>query len=300
MWCPEDYYSWDSVLEFWIATSGEILSLVALGGEAPANDIEEFQPRPTAEFYLKRSRIVDSHREAEMIVAITACYLMCKFLEEYPPVLASLDGNKIIADNVFFEHKDQLALCQYKWPPNQDIQFSGFFKYQRNGIFEPKDIYQRFAFIDPKSGEFRLKNGARHFLFNVACCGAEETEKLLETASKLRGRVVCWSNFPDEEELRNFLSHLEVDDTFAMALDRAFGIAIEDNPPEEKRPVGRPDKKQAASREYWRCFPQGHKKSGKTWKEVLRTVNMTLDEPVEITTLKRALRMGGKNSKNNF
>lgn len=294
MWCPEDYYSWDYVLDHLVVTSSQILSLVALGGELSIKGIDEDELKHTVEYYLEDNGLADSKREAELIVTITACYLMSRFLEEYPPVLASLDGSKITVNEVFFEHKDQLTLCHYSWPPNRDPQFFNFFKYQRDGVFEPRDIFERFAFIDPRFGEFGVKNGTRHFLINGVGCEEKEAEKLIETASKLAGHIVCWRDVPDEEDLRNFLSYLEVDDTFTMALDKTFGLATEDSPPQEKRPKGRPSKQQAASREYWRCFPQGHNKSGKTWKEALRSVNDKLDVPVEITTLKRSLRKGGQ------
>lgn len=297
MWCPKGYYSWNSVLSQLFETSEEVLSLVALGGEPITETNLGYRLVRTAESYLTSRGFASSHEEAKLNVAITTCFLMAKFLEDYPPVLAGLDRQIITVEGVFLEHRDQLHLCHYEWPLKSQSEFARFFEYVERGAFEPLAIFDRFAFIDAATGELRLKNGAQRFLNGYTAYTDESATRLIDLAKRLTGFVVCWEEFPDEAEFRNFLSYLEVDDTFIHALDYAFGPATESQKPAEEpanRPRGRPSKKGIARNAYWACFPEGHECIGKSWKEVLQAVEATVDVSIDITTLKRAVREGGQ------
>lgn len=296
MWCPQDYYSWNYVVNHLLETSREILSLVAVGGEPPEQGDGKHFLIHTAEFYLKSRGIAGDYKDAELSVTITACFLLCKFLEDYPPTLANLHGNKITVNPVLFEHKDQLDYCVYAWPLEEDTQYCKFYEFAKAGVFYPSNIFDRFVFIDPYSGDIRLKNGAKNFLKGYVTDDDSETEKIFDLVRHLSGYVVCWPDVPDEAEFRNFLSYLEVDETFEKALNYSFGPAaeadVEAQP--ERRPVGRPSKKGVARRAYWALFPGGHEESGKVWKEVHKAVEQSIDMTIDITTLKRAVREGGQ------
>lgn len=294
MWCPKDWYSWSYVISYLTEASRKILSLVDAENIPSEQDGELAQVLHAAEFKLKSMGIADDRENVELRVAITTCFLLSKFLEDFPPVLASLRSDTVDVDRVFFEHRDQLDYCTFAWPLEDDSQFRFFFEFAKAGVFKASNIFDRFAFIDPHTGEICVKNGSKDFLMGYVVDSDTQADKIIEMAHKLSGYIVCWPDVPDEREFRNFLSYLEVNDTFTAALDKGFGIATEDAQPQEKRPIGRPSKRQAASQEYWNHFPEGHDKAGKTWKEALRSVNTTIDVPVEITTLKRAVRMGGQ------
>lgn len=297
MWCPKGYYSWNNVLSQLFETSEEVLSLVALGGEPIAETNIGYRLVQTAETYLISRGFASSQVDAKLNVAITTCFLMAKFLEDYPPVLAGIDRQMITVDGVFLEHWDQLHLCHYGWPLKAQIEFAPFFEYVERGVFEPLAIFDRFAFIDANSGELRLKNGSQRFLNGYTAYTDESAVRLIDLAKRLTGFVVCWEELPDKVEFRNFLSYLEVDDTFIHALDYAFGPATESQAPADessKKPRGRPSKKGIARTAYWSCFPNGHECTGKSWKEVHQAVDAAIDVSIDITTLKRAVREGGQ------
>lgn len=295
MWCPKGYYSWNTVLNRLFETTEEVLSLVALGGEPRTQVNGKLRLIHSVEFYLKSQGFASSEEDADLNTAITTCFLLSKFLEDYPPILASLEGQFIKVDTVFFEHRDQLHLCPYGWPLKSQSEYAQFFEFTENGTFEPLMIFDRFAFIDATAGEICVKNGSQRFLTNFTHHTEESATKLMDLAKRLTGFVVCWEDVPDEVEFRNFLSYLEVDDTFIRALDHAFGPATEAEKPvskESKRPIGRPLKKDLARRAYWSMFPDGHEKAGKVWKEAHQAVDDALDITIDITTLKRAVRDG--------
>lgn len=295
MWSPKDYYSWNTVLSHLFETTEEVLSLVAVGGEPQTQVNGTPCLIHSAEFYLKSRGFASSYKEAQLSTAITACFLLSNFLEDYPPTLASLGGQFVTVDSVFLEHRDQLHLCPYGWPLKSQSEYSQFFEYAENGTFEPLMIFDRFAFIDGTTGEICVKNGSQRFLTNFTHHTEDSATKLMDLAARLTGFVVCWEHIPDEAEFRNFLSYLEVSDTFVRALDHAFGPATEAEKSvikETKRPIGRPSKKDSARRAYWSLFPDGHEKAGKVWKEAHQAVDDTLGITVDISTLKRAVREG--------
>lgn len=301
MWWPKGYYSWNTVMIRLFDTSEEVLSLVALGGEPPEQHDGKRMLIHTAEFYLHSRGFASSIEDAELISSITACFLLSKFLEDYPPTLASLGGQFITIDSVFFEHRDQLHLCPYGWPLKSQSEYAQFFEYAENGTFEPLKIFDRFAFIDAITGEICVKNGSHRFLNNFTDYTDEEAVKLMNLARRLNGFVVCWEDLPDEAEFRNFLSYLEVNDTFIRALDYAFGPATEAKEPlieKSKRPIGRPSKKDSARDAYWTLFPEGHESTGKAWKEAHQAVEDECGIFMDITTLKRAVREDGQKGKN--
>lgn len=293
MWCPKDYYSWNTVLNRLLETTREVLSCVALDGEP--RTLVNGKPRFTrpVEFDLRSRGFASSKEDAELIIAITTCFLLSKFLEDYPPTLASLEGQFITVDSVFFEHRDQLHLCLYGWPLKSQSEYASFFEFTENGTFEPPMIFDRFAFIDAVTGEICVKNGSQRFLTNFTFHTEESAVKFIDLATQLTGFVVCWEDVPDQAEFRNFLSYLEVNDIFIRALDDAFGPATEADKPmikEPKRPIGRPSKRGSVRRAYWSLFPDGHEKAGKVWKEVHQAVDEALGFTIDITTLKRAIR----------
>lgn len=297
MWSPKGYYSWNAVLTHLFETSEEVLSLAALGGEPVVKVNGQPGLVHSVEFYLASRGLVSKDEEAALYITLTTCFLMSNFLQDYPPTLASLHGQIVEVDGTFFEHKDQLHLCPFGWPLKSQTEFSSFFEYAENGTFEPYTIFDRFAFIDPMTGEICVKNGSYEFLVNYTGHNEQQAQRLIDLATRLTGFVVCWEEFPDEAEFRNFLSFLEVDDTFIRALDHVCGPATE---PQKsafetaKRPRGRPRKRGRARSAYWECFPKGHEHEGKSWKEVHRTVEDAMGISIDITTLKRAVREGGQ------
>ncbi len=231
--------------------------------------------------------------DERMSWVITACYLLSNFMQDYPPLLASLSGQIVKAQPAFFQHRDQLHYCPFGWPLRSQTEFRRLFELADQQAFGASDLWDRFAFIDARTGEFCVKNGSEEFLANYVCETEDEARKLVAAAKRLEGFVVCWEDVPDEKEIRNFLSYLEADDSFISALDHSYGPAVEPKHEQlqtKRSPVGRPPKKPEARAAYWQCFPQGHETAGKVWKEVHQEVEMVLGTPIAISTLKRAVR----------
>ena len=278
MWCPKDYYSWNTVLNRLFETTEEVLSLVALGGEPRTQVNGKPSLMHSADFYLKTQRFASSEEGAKLTTAITTCFLLSKFLEDYPPTLASLEGQLIRADSVFFEHRDQLHLCSYGWPLRSQSEYAQFFEFTRiMDSFEPLMIFDRFAFINAEIGEICVKNGSHRFLTNFTHHTEDSATRLINLAKKLAGFVVCWEDVPEEIEFRNFLSYLEVDDTFIRSLDYAFGPATEAEQPvvkETKRPIGRPSKKDSAAAPIGHFFRMVMKERARSGKRRIKLWSM--------------------------
>ena len=283
MWCPEGYYSWEYVLEHLIEASEKTIGFVTHG--IPVEKLRSAE-RGSQE---KWDYSVNFRETDPLSVSIVACFLMTKFLREFPPTLANLDGRKINATSVIFEHKDQLDYCNFAWPVMEKIPFCRFFEYSKNGKFRYTDIYERFAFINPRTGQICLKNGSKDFLLSYVVSEENEANKIIGFVQSISGFVVCWPDVPDEAEFREFLSCLEVDATFKRALDFGFGSGGDSGVQTLQRPVGRPSKRIEALLTYRRLFPKGHEVEGKLWKQVHQEIELALGKRIDLTTIKRAV-----------
>ncbi|MEL7284959.1 MAG: hypothetical protein AAGJ68_10620 [Pseudomonadota bacterium] len=293
MWCPNGFYSWSEVVGYFEEVAETVLPSVRSAAEEHRQEVD-------LERFLNEKKYVWKARlggpdfvDERMSCTITTCYLLSNFLQDYPPVLASLDGQIVKVLPVFFEHRDQLHLSPYGWPLRSQTEFRQLFELADQGVFGATDLWDRFAFINPRTGEFCVKNGSEGFLANYVGETEDEARNLIATAKRLKGFVVCWQKVPDKTEIRNFLSYLEVDDSFVSALNHSYGPAMEPQHEQlqtKNRPVGRPSKKPEVRAAYWQCFPQGHERAGKVWKEVHHEVEKVLGTPIAISTLKRAVR----------
>lgn len=296
MWCPEGYYSWNAVLNKLFETSRQVLSLASIGGKPRST----LNGRPflahTAEFYLKNEGFAEDYEDAELIVGVTTTFLLANFLMEFTPVLSGLNGNKVLlSDDVLLGHRDQFELCYFSWPIKQDPQFLNLFEYGKTGKFTTSNLLDRFAFINPNTGEIRVKNSSREYLINGLGGDEPEVTDMLEFAKKLSGFVICWPDFPNDQAYRDFLNCLEANDDFVKALDYEYGSGSDMRPIPKKRAVGRPSKKDEAARSYWTHFPDGHEAFGMSWKEALAVVNSGLKGPIHEDTLKRAISTAPQN-----
>jgi hypothetical protein len=264
MWCPEGYYSWLQVISGLHHTSDEILSMVSLGGEP--RTLVNGAPRlvKSPQFYLVDNGFADDYSEADLVLGITANFLMVNFMETYRPVLANLDGDRIIPDWPIFSHKDQFECCVYGWPLKSDPQFSPFFDYHKSAGFNTRALYDRFALIDTDTGKIKPKNGSSHFFKNSIGFEIATVEEIERFADKAREHVICWPDFPETHDYREFLSCIEVNDEFTRALDHAYGPLPEKDVRVKKRSIGRPRQREQLAEAYFEAFPCGHEVGGKT------------------------------------
>lgn len=295
MWCPEGYYSWLQVFSELSNASDQILSLVCLGGVPKTLVNGEPKLVHSAEYYLVKAGFAASHSEAVLIRGITSVFLMSRFCGDFPPVVANLDGTKISPDWPLFSHIDQLEVCQYGWPLKSDEQFQSLFAFHNENGFDTRDFLDRFAFVDPDTGQIKPKNGSKTHIENGLGFESVTAQRFEKLADSLRDFVICWPEFPDDEEYRSFLGYIEVDEIFAKALDFEFGSLSDFKPVVKKRAVGRPSQRDDAARAYYCHFPDGHAAVGKSWKEALAVVNRALKVPISEHTLKRAV--GGTEQK---
>lgn len=281
------------MLTYLFDQSGQIISLLAVGGEPPLGRDGERRLIHTAEYYLTSRGLANNYKEAELVIGVLTSIVMVNFIEEFPPLLAGINGAILSADDVIFAHKDQLDCCRLDWPLKDQAEFMGFFKYAELGGFDTNALFDRFAFIDGYTGRIVLKNGAGIFLRNGLGLDDIEVKSVTEAVRSLSGFSVCWSSFPEAQELRDFLSCIEVNEAFTKVLDYEFGPPSErladDRKNIRQKRVGRPPKKDKAAQVYWTCFPEGHAAQGKSWKEALASVNENLTVPVSAITLKRAV-----------
>ncbi len=292
MWCPEGYHSWGETLGTLYAYASEILSLVAVGGEPAEQGDGKKRLIHTAEFYLERRGMAESEEEAELVIGITTSLLLTCLFEEYPPVLAHLNGSKIQVDENIFRHRDQLEHCYFNWPLREQSEFSQFFEFQKQGKFNIDSLFDRFCFIDSFTGEIINKNGSRDYLVNGWGLEEDQADSIIRLVRSLSGFVVCWRDLPNGQDLRDFLSCIEANDTFTRALDYEFGSRsaqfVTDRISRRKR-IGRPSMRSEVAKIYRTKFPDGHAAQGKTWKVALAEVNAALKSPVSEDTLKRAV-----------
>lgn len=223
MWSPEGHISWNGVINKLLGSAEEILSLVCVGGEPLLGANGKYQLVHTAEFYLKNRGFAESHQEAELIVALVATFLLVNFLEEYPPILSNIDGNKITGEWPLFCHKDQIEACYLHWPVKDDTQFKSLFSYMADGNFGPNELFDRFAFIEGVTGKISLKNGSNQYLVNGLGCSDAVAQFYCEVAKQLSSYFVFWPSFPEGEKYRDFLGCIEIDETFTKAIDLAYG-----------------------------------------------------------------------------
>ncbi|MGK8235139.1 hypothetical protein ACLGGT_13315 [Roseovarius sp. MS2] len=294
MWCPEGYYSWLQVFSELSDASEQILSLVCLGGEPKTLVNGEPKLVHSAEYYLVKAGFAKSDSEARLITGITSTFLMSKFCADFQPVVASVSGNRITPDWPMFSHIDQLEVCNYVWPLKSDTQFQSLFTFHDENGFDTRALLDRFAFVDPDTGQIKPKNSSKAHLENGLGFESVTARRFEELANNLRDFVVCWPGFPDDEEYRSFLGYIEIDEIFSKALDFEFGSITDLKPQAKKRAVGRPSKRDDAARVYFSHFPDGHAAGGKSWKEALAVVNRGLKVPISEYTLKRAVNDVGQ------
>lgn len=294
MWSPDGYYSWTDVLDTLFDISRQVLSLVCKGGEP--NLMTDGMPylAHTAEHYLIKQGFAENYQEAELVVGITTTMLLVNLIEQYPPCVVNLDGKAIRVNPAIFGHKDQLELCYFGWPVRTQAEFHSFFRFAKEGHFDTNTLLSRFAFIDGDSGEVSGKNGDFTYLVNGVGLDEPVAKAIISVVQRFSGYAVCWSEFPEGVELRDFLACIEVDDVFTKALNYEFGPPTSENEIEKsKRPkkgVGRPSLKYEAAQTYWRIYPDGHGKVGASWKVALAAVNAELPKWVSEDTLKRAVK----------
>jgi hypothetical protein len=289
MWHPESHVSWNQVLSTLRNSVEEVLTEVCLADEQRPDGVSP--PRYlTAQHYLVKRGFAKDYRQAELIVTIVTVYLLVNFLEEYPPVVASLSGGRISLERTFYCHRDRIDECSFAWPVTTDPQFSSLFEYSVSNGFSGSDLLDRFPFINGQTGQIQVKNGAKEHLIN-SWLTAQSVDLMLETANQLRGSVVCWPNFPDHQTYRDFLSCLEIDPVITDALDLTHG-----QPPTTKidttpqKPFGRPSQRDSLVAAYHEHFPLGHESSGKSWKEVTAVLNIGRKPQVSVWTVQRAVK----------
>lgn len=223
MWSPEGYISWSQVVNKLLETVEEVVTLVCLADEPNSGGNGKLQLGRGVEFHLKNKGFADNYEEGQLIVSIITVFLLVNFLEENPPVLSNLGGNKLTGEWPLFCHKDQIEACYLHWPIKDDLQFQSFFRYIVEGNFGPNDLFDRFAFIQGATGQICLKNGSSHYLINGLGYPDEVASNFCRVAKQLSNYFIFWPSFPDDEQYRDFLSCIEINDTFTKAIDRAYG-----------------------------------------------------------------------------
>jgi hypothetical protein len=290
MFAPDGCHSWKTILENLRETSGQILKLVALEHSATKTESKD-STRVVAELCLINEGFADNYREAELVISIVTVFLMVNLLEYFPPVVANVAGNRLTLDWPAYSHKDQFECCSFQWPIKTDPQFQALFEYSQKGAFNSDELLDRFCFIDPETGKLVVKNGAEFHLINGLGLSDEFAKKYQDFINTLSGYYLFWSEVPDEEEYRELLSCLEVNDDFTKALNTIFGTL--GSPAEiqsENGKVGRPKLRGEIAHAYSTMFPSGHVVQGLTWKVVALRLSETMGRTVTVATIRRGLR----------
>lgn len=290
MWCPEGCSSWKSVFDNLRETSDQVLKLVALGQKA-SKDRSDKLSSLQATSCLIEGGFADNYREAELIVSITATYLMVNLLEYFPPVISNVAGNRLTLDLSVYSHKDQFESCVFSWPIKDDSQFHMFFEYAKVGNFDSEVLYSRFSFIDHETGKLNVKNGAESYLINGLGLSDELAAKYCDFVRSLDDYYVFWSEVPDEEEYRDLLGCIEVNDDFKRAINALFGdqttsLASHSIPGK----IGRPKLRDEIAIAYFSMFPAGHVAQELTWKTVALRLSASMGRTVTVATIRRGLR----------
>ena len=289
MWCPEGYYSWFEVVESIQSTTSKILTLAT-------TECRLVMPsRSNTHHYLAEAALhsngIEDFKKAELNLAITTTFLVVNFLDIFRPILANLDGRRIVPEWPLISHRDQFELCVFVWPLEADSQYRSFFEYQENNGFSRSSLLDRFAYIDPYTGRLRNKNGSRNFLENGVGLEPETAGAFESLAQKLSDFVLCWSEIPQDEEWRDFFSILDVNESFHDVLNNLLGPPPDFEISRKKiRPRGRPKQRDQLADVYFELFPDGHETLGKSWKEVTRAVEEKIGRTVVEYTLKQGVK----------
>lgn len=288
MWKPEGATTWSEVFRTLHEVTEDVLNHVYGYKENVTG--KSVYARST-NHYLVKSGLFSTYEEAGLSISLTATLLMAHFLDEFPPVVCDVSGNKVELDWVFFTHKDQLELCYFDWPVNQSAQFFAFFKYQKEGGFSSIELYRRFAFINYETGLLRTSNGVDDFLRFQIGLEEESVADALKLAEAVRGYLVCWPEGLDEKGLRRFLSLLAVDDSFERALNDLFGVMPDGDSTGENAESatkrGRPAKTPEVLAALAICYPNGIE--GLSNKEVWRAINAHTGKTFKERTVGRAI-----------
>lgn len=290
MWCPEGCSSWKSILDNLRETSRQVLKLVALSHTAP-EDRSSRVSNLSASALLVKGGFADNLREAELIISITATFLLVNLLEYFPPVVSNVSGNRLTLDWPAYSHKDQIECCTFTWPPKDNPSFRTFFDYAKHGGFDSDALFSRFSFIDHKTGQLVVKNGSDLYLINGLGLSDDLAERFCEFIRSLDGYFVFWSDVPDEEEYRDLLSCIDANEDFTKAINSIFGDHsenVETQPNSGK--IGRPKLRGEIALAYSNMFPSGHVAQGLPWKTVALRLSEKMGRTVTVATIRRGLR----------
>lgn len=293
MWCPDGYYSWSDVLNWLQRIVEDTISLVCLDGVPPISASGKVSFPHSQEFYLEKRAGAASHQEAELIVGLTTILLLVEMLETFPPYLINVSGNRLRPEWPLLCHRDQIESCYFDWPLKNDSSFSGFFQIAGRGGFDLEALLSRFAFIDPYLGAVGRRNGDRHYLINGLGINDDFAETACKKAAQLDGFSLYWDALPEGDDLREFLTCIEVNDVFSTSLDYLYGArqtedAVNGQEVRSAR-IGRPRQRDDAARTYMVLYPDGHDALGLSWKHVLRTLSQMQGRAVSLATLRRGL-----------
>lgn len=292
MWCPEGCSTWNSILDNLRETSEEVLKRVALS--RIGSDQLSREPYRGASDCLVRGGFAADYREAELIISITTTYLMVNLLEYFPPVVSNVSGNRLTLDPCAYSHKDQFECCVFSWPIKEDRQLNSFFDYAKNGKFDSNVLFSRFCFIDHETGKLCVKNGTEFYLVNGLGFSDELAKKYCDFIKSLDGYFVFWSEVPDEDEYRDLLGCIDVNEDFSTAIASLFNdhSTNSDSQPNSGK-IGRPKLRDEVARTYSTMFPAGHLALGLTWKTVALRLSEKMGRTITVATIRRGLNESG-------
>lgn len=283
MWKPEGCRTWSEVFDDFHDLTEKVIERIC-GRPTLVDEKERYIH--TAGFYLIRSGLADGDREADLTIATMATWLMANFMDEFPPIAVSVEGEKRDLNWIFFTHRDRLEEIYFSWPIKEEPSFKPFFSYAKSHNFAPKDLYARFPFINAETGMIRINNGAIDHLRNGLGLTEPSIEDALRVATSAQGFLLCWPDNLINRTRRDFLGIAEVNQDFTTALDAILGPRQADK---VKSKGGRRPRIPEVLEAINLCFPEGI--DGLTRKQVARGILAQTGQSWSDRTLGRAIEV---------
>ena len=87
-------------------------------------------------------------------------FVVASIMLDFDTLLCSPDGTVLRAPEGLLLHMDRLDWCGWQYPPRSNAEFHGYYKALDEGTFLPRNIADRYCFMDGFSGVVALKNNS--------------------------------------------------------------------------------------------------------------------------------------------
>ena len=160
-----------------------------------------------------------------------------------------------------------------------------------DGNFDARSLYDRFAFIDFRTGMVKRKNQTECFLQNGLAFEQSDVSEIVSLSDSIRNYAICWDELPSQADLMGYFSRQECETLLQYLPHGYFDMdsAITEGEPSgssHKLGGGRPEKVETTTCLIRELYPQGIQ--GVRIKDILYRLTKEKAYPVSEKTIFRA------------